>query len=172
VRPGQLLVATPLLQDPNFLRTVVYLFSTTDGTAGVILNRPSEIPVSAILATWATAAANPAVVHFGGPVAMEHAIALSLSERTEAGAGGIEIIDLESDPADVAPGSIRVFSGYAGWGRGQVEQEIEDSSWFVVDSTAHDLVDADPSRLWKTVLSRQRPPINRFANYPDDPYLN
>ncbi len=68
LRPGMLLVATPDLRDPHFRRTVVYLVAHgSDGTVGVILNRPSETAVQNVLPSWASHTSRPHAVFAGGP---------------------------------------------------------------------------------------------------------
>src|SRR5512134_295679 len=75
---GQLLVATPVLRDPNFDRTVVLLVAHENGGAlGVVLNRATEVPVAEVLGPWGTLAEEPAVVFEGGPVQPEAAICLA-----------------------------------------------------------------------------------------------
>jgi putative transcriptional regulator len=172
VHPGDLLIATPLLADPNFARTVVYLFSFEDGAAGVILDRPTDIPVERAMPGWETAAASPAVVHLGGPVQVEHGVALARGVHADMVSGDVGVVDLDGDPSVLAPGSLRIFAGYAGWGPGQLGEEIEEGSWFVVPGTVDDLLDPDPGSLWRRVLARQPDHLSRFATYPDDPRLN
>lgn len=172
MRPGQLLVATPLIVDPNFSRTVVYLFGDDDGPAGVVLNRPSELPVTEVLPGWDRVAASPPVVHYGGPVAVEHAIALGSGEHREMVAPGLGLIDLEADPDTLAPDSARIFAGYAGWSASQLEHEIAEHSWFVLPGTVFDVLDPEPQTLWRRVLARQPDDVKRFATYPEDPGLN
>src|SRR5262245_65887058 len=72
VRPGMLLVATPQLLDPNFVDTVVLMLDVDDGGAlGVVLNRPSPVPVSEVLDTWSDIASEPEVLFRGGQVSIE-----------------------------------------------------------------------------------------------------
>ena len=67
---------------------------------------------------------------------------------------------------------VRLFAGYAGWSPGQLEAEIGEGSWWVLDSLPADAFDDRPDRLWKQVLLRQGPPIAFAATYPADPTLN
>ncbi len=74
---GRLLVATPLLGDPHFARTVVYLLEHDGGgTVGVVVNRPSHTPVGHVLPDWQDAMSGPAVVFGGGPVQPDGALCL------------------------------------------------------------------------------------------------
>ena len=191
---GRLLVATPNLGDPNFERTVVLVLEHGDeGALGVVLNRPSELDLAEPLPEWARAAAHPPVVFIGGPVAPSAAVCLARLGRhggaegwqpllgppvldappSETG-GLVGTLDLDSDPDEAIPriDEIRVFAGYAGWGPGQLESEIAEGGWFVVDADPADALSPAPERLWTAVLRRQRGTLALFAAYPPDPTLN
>lgn len=175
---GRLLVATPTLYEPNFFRTVVLVLEhTEDGALGVVLNRPSETDVSEPLPAWAPIAVPPAVVFVGGPVQPGAAIGLGR------GAGGghgwsplfdrLGTVDLERSPDDVsAVQQLRIFAGYAGWGAGQLEGEVQADGWFVVDAQPDDPFSGQPNALWREVLRRQRGKLAMFANAPPHPALN
>src|SRR5690348_18297289 len=79
VRAGRLLVATPLLGDPNFRRTVVLVVEDEpeEGTLGVVLNRPTKVPVGRVLEPWTELVSDPSVVFRGGPVAPNSALGLA-----------------------------------------------------------------------------------------------
>ena len=69
IRAGMLLLASPELLDPNFADAVVLLLDADEGGAmGVVLNRPSPVPVIAVLAGWGDIVAEPEVLFRGGPV--------------------------------------------------------------------------------------------------------
>ena len=162
---GQLLVSAPGMFDPNFARTIVYVFDHHDGSAGVILNRPSDLLVSEAIPDLPGRLADPPVVFFGGPVRTEHA--LFLGSR----GGSTEAIDQES--ADWGSyDRIRVFAGYSGWSDGQLDEEIASGGWFVVDGDAADVMTAEPEALWGRVLERQGGGLARYRWYPEDPSLN
>ena len=139
VRAGRLLVATPMLGDPNFRRTVVLVVEDEpeEGTLGVVLNRPTKVPVGRVLEPWTDLVSNPSVVFRGGPVAPNSALGLASVPGQEEPVGWraldpsalpsrVGLIDLDTPPQLVAGGiaSFRVFAGYAGWGPGQLEAEI------------------------------------------------
>jgi putative transcriptional regulator len=149
--------------DPKFDATVVYLYETAEGAAGVVVNRPTDIPVSDVLPTLAEGAVSPAVVFHGGPVGVEHALIIGVAD------GAINLMDLETAArAD----SVRVFAGYAGWEHGQLELEIAEGAWFLASSTSEDILTPEPAELWRNVYGRQDGLIRRYRNYPDDPRLN
>jgi len=144
---GRLLVASPELGDPHFSRTIVLLVDHDEsGALGVVLNRPSTTYVSEILPDWHLYATPPQVVFQGGPVGRDSALALAARTGWSVDAdeplgfrhvhAGIGLVDLDS-PAELIAGeiaSMRVFAGYAGWGSEQLEAEIGEGSWFVVDA--------------------------------------
>jgi putative transcriptional regulator len=180
---GQLLVATPRLVDPNFARTVILLLDhDEDGALGVVINRPSELPLAAVLPGWSDAVTHPAHLFHGGPVAVDSAVAVGVAGGAESltsggfrlMVGGFGLVDLDADPDTVASEIVgmRVFSGYAGWGAGQLEAEIEEGSWYVVPANSTDLLHPDPETLWRGVLRRQVGELAYVANFPDDPSLN
>ena len=68
--------------------------------------------------------------------------------------------------------SLRVFAGYAGWGSGQLQAEIDEGAWYVLPGEPADPFMADPARLWQAVLRRQGGELALVATYPDDPRLN
>lgn len=79
-------------------------------------------------------------------------------------------VDLRSDPALLAAelDTVRIFRGYAGWGPGQLDDEIERGDWLVLTAEVDDLFGDQPSRLWRTVLHRQRGRLAWLAFAPDD----
>jgi hypothetical protein len=81
---GMLLVASPALVDPNFADSVVLLLDVDDnGALGVVLNRPSGVPVNAVLEGWADVVAEPEVLFQGGPVGADGALAVALLRDPE-----------------------------------------------------------------------------------------
>ncbi|MFF5569005.1 YqgE/AlgH family protein [Streptomyces sp. NPDC012623] len=178
---GRLLVATPALADPNFDRAVVLLLDhDKEGSLGVVLNRPTPVGVGDILEPWGKLAGEPGVVFRGGPVSLDSALALAVIPGAEGPLGwrrvhgAIGLVDLDTPPELLARalGSLRVFAGYAGWGPGQLENELREGAWYVVDSEPGDVSSPRPERLWRAVLRRQRGELAMVATYPDDPSLN
>jgi Putative transcriptional regulator len=191
---GRLLVASPALADPNFDRAVVLLLDhDEEGSLGVVLNRPTPVGVGDILASWAGLAGEPEVVFQGGPVSLDSALGVAVIPGDEGSGprsgprpgraeplgwrrvhGAIGLVDLEAPPELLAAalGSLRIFAGYAGWGPGQLETELSDGAWYVVESEPGDVSSPHPENLWRAVLRRQRSKLAMIATYPDDPSLN
>ncbi|MFF3393188.1 YqgE/AlgH family protein [Streptomyces sp. NPDC002669] len=178
---GRLLVATPALADPNFDRAVVLLLDhDEEGSLGVVLNRPTPVGVRDILMPWAGLAGEPDVVFQGGPVSLDSALGVAVIPGDEGPLGwrrvygAIGLVDLEAPPELLAAalGSLRIFAGYAGWGPGQLETELSEGAWYVVESEPGDVSSPRPEHLWRAVLRRQRSELAMIATYPDDPSLN
>lgn len=181
--PGRLLVATPELVDPNFARSVALLLDhDEDGSLGVILNRPSPVPVTSVLPAWSASAADPAVLFEGGPVSPDAALAVACVPSTGASDpvgfrrlfATVGVVDLDTPVEVLAPGvtDLRIFAGYAGWGAGQLDGEISEGSWYVVDSVVHDVFSALPGGLWHDVLRRQHGELAWVSTRPLDPTRN
>jgi putative transcriptional regulator len=184
---GRLLVATPVLGDPNFRRAVVLVVEhePEEGTLGVVLNRPTEVPVAQVLRPWDELVTGPAVVFRGGPVAPESAVALALVPGDDEPLGWrpldgtplmsrIGLVDLDAPPELLAPeiASFRIFAGYAGWGTGQLQAEIDEGAWYVLAAEPGDAFAPQPERLWPGVLRRQGGDLAMVATFPDDPSAN
>jgi putative transcriptional regulator len=176
---GRLLVATPLLGDPHFARTVIYLLEHDGGgTVGVVLNRPSHTPVGQVLPDWHDAVSGPAVVFGGGPVQPDGALCLGQLQPGSAGirevVDGVSTVDLDGDVAVIAPNArrLRVFAGHAGWAPAQLDDELAEGAWWVLPGSPDDLFSEDPRSMWRDVLRRQPPPLSLISAYPPDPSLN
>jgi putative transcriptional regulator len=179
---GMLLLATPALLDPNFADSVVLLLDVDDnGALGVVLNRPSGVPVDAVLEGWAGVVAEPGVLFQGGPVGTEGALAVALlrdPEDVPVGfrpvEGRLGLVDLDA-PVELLEGSLaglRIFAGYAGWGAEQLDGEIEEGSWYVVPAETWDAFRDDTTDLWRDVLRRQPGELAWNSTRPADPDLN
>jgi putative transcriptional regulator len=190
--PGHLLVATPRLEDPSFARRVVLLLDHgIHGALGVVIDRPGGVGVDQLLPRWHGLATAPAELFTGGPVSRNSLIGLvRLASRELAveGAPGCPVgwrllvdddrpigtVDLNTDPGPYADAIVgaRLFSGYAGWETGQLEDEIAEGSWYVVRAEARDPISADPEGLWRRVLRRQGGALALVSGYPVDPGHN
>ena len=182
VRAGMLLVATPQLLDPNFADTVVLMLDVDDnGALGVVLNRPSGVPVAEVLETWGEIASEPEVLFRGGPVSTEGALGVGLCatattcRSASARWTGRSAWSTSTRPVELVTGTLagmRIFAGYAGWGAEQLAAEIEEGSWYVVPGEARDVFRDDPAELWRDVLRRQPGELAWHSTRPVDPELN
>ena len=175
---GMLLVSSPVLFDPNFRRTVLLMtHHDEDGAMGVVLTRPTDVRVVDAVAEASDLGDLPAddIVYTGGPVQPDTLVVLvELEDPEEVGEPIVGTIGFL--PAGLTPGTptrrSRVFAGYAGWGAGQLEAELEEESWIVVPAEPDDVFADDPDELWKTVLQRKGGEFAIIATMPHDPRLN
>jgi putative transcriptional regulator len=177
---GKLLVATPLLDDPNFYRTVVLLCAhEAVGSFGLVLNRPLHAAVTELLPEWRHAISEPQVVFGGGPVERAQAFALARTRETTGASwwtpvtSGVGLLHLGEDLTNLdLVEEARLFAGYAGWSHEQLEAEVAEEAWFVVDPLPADAFTRRPERLWHDVLRRQPGRLSLFSLFPPDPRLN
>ncbi|MDO3394709.1 YqgE/AlgH family protein [Nocardioides sp. SOB44] len=186
-RAGMLLVASPALLDPNFADTVILLLDADDeGALGVVLNRPTPVPVAEVLADWSPVVAEPDVLFQGGPVSTEGALAVA---HLAGAAPGVEpapapgyrpltptlgLVDLDT-PVELLAGhldALRIFAGYAGWGAGQLDDEIAEGSWYVVPAHDDDVFREETTELRREVMRRQPGELAWHSTRPADPDLN
>lgn len=177
---GRLLVAMPVLEDPAFARAVVLLIDhDEDGALGVVLNRASQVPVTEATDRLLDLVPAPDVLFGGGPVEPEALVAIGRAHddaaRTETTfVEGLRLVDLDQDPvlAGVELTQVRLFAGYAGWAPGQLEHELWNGAWAVVDSEPSDVFTSQPETLWRDVLARQTGRLRLLAGFPTDATLN
>lgn len=178
LRPGILLIAPPLLEDPNFWRSVVLLCAHgEEGSFGLILNRPTTLMLHEVLDI---SVSYP--LFMGGPVQPEtlhvlHRLGDAIPEAHPVGDGiywgGDEetLLDqLRINPPK--PEDMRFFLGYSGWAPGQLEEECETGGWILAPANVVNIFEDAPEQLWRTVLRRMGGAYALLANFPDDPRLN
>ena len=178
---GRLLLAEPLLGDPNFDRTVVLMIEhTPEGALGLVLNRCTNVTIGDALPAWQPLAVEPALLHVGGPVEERSGWCLArLSRGIDRPGfvpvlGDLGLLDLELDPDDIAGDviGVRLYSGYSGWAPGQLEEELAEDAWIVVDAACDDPFLPDGEELWQRILSRQGGHLARLSLFPRDLSLN
>jgi putative transcriptional regulator len=177
---GKLLLAGPMLKDPNFDRTVVLITEHTDeGAMGLILNRPAEATVGDAVPdlTWVADAGD--TVYMGGPVATNGVIVLA--EWADPGQAVVLVEDdLGFVPGDTEDPELlaaairraRVYAGHAGWGPGQLESELAEDAWIVEPPRREELFSDDADGLWSSVLRRMGREFALLSTMPPDPTLN
>lgn len=179
---GKLLVASLRITEPTFFRSVVLMCAHDDnGALGLVLNRPLEHEsVVDHLPAYERFTREPSCIFNGGPVGTTSALALArwkawlITPTPNMVVGRTGLLDLSKPLEEVEAGvdEVRVFAGYAGWTGGQVESELEQESWFVVEATEEDAFTRAPASLWRTVLRRQAGKLAMFAYAPSDPSVN
>jgi putative transcriptional regulator len=168
---GKLLIASPSMPD-YFHRTVILMVEhSPEGAFGLVLNRPSETTVGEASPELASLIGDQHVLHVGGPVQPNAVTAIGEhsdpADATKLIVGPVGMVDLD-DPPELS--RLRVFAGYAGWGAGQLDGELEQEAWFVEDAHPDDpFGDGD---LWADVLARKGGEYALLARMPADPSVN
>ncbi len=181
---GKILVASRGLGDPSFAQTVILLVQYDEGgVTGLILNRPTELPVSRVLGAYPAAKDRSDPVYSGGPVDSQTILALRKSPTKLD--GGKQICDgvyqitskaqLDQTLTDqAAPKTFHVYLGYAGWHADQLRAEIELGAWFVFPGDAQTVFNSDPDSSWprmirKTELQMARNALGGTKHHPASP---
>ncbi len=178
--PGVVLIAPPLLGDPNFRRTVVLLCEHgPDGSFGLILNRPLPLQLGEVM-NGLTGYADPLAL--GGPVQPNtlhflHRFGTDLSGAVPVldgvyWGGDFEVMKALIETQVVTAREVRFFLGYAGWSPGQLEDEIQKGGWFQDRPVGDVVFDGEPEKLWRKVLRGMGGDYAVLANFPDDPRMN
>lgn len=169
---GHLLIAAPSLFD-YFRRTVVLVIEhTPDGAMGVVLGRSTETTVADAVPALADLPGADAPVQLGGPVAPQSVVALGDFGRPEE--AGVRVVGSVGTLDPEAPNDslrrLRVFAGHAGWAPGQLDGELEQEAWIVLEADPEDpFSDGD---LWADALARKGGPYRLMATMPEDPSQN
>jgi putative transcriptional regulator len=174
---GQLLVASPSLLDPNFRRTVVLVTEHGEqGAAGLVLNRPSEAAVEDVVPQLEWLAAPEERVFIGGPVEQNAVLVLAEFEDPEDSPvtvfGDLGFVALDEEDGAAPVRRRRIFAGYAGWGEGQLEEELERDDWILEPALPDDVFADDSDGLWGGVLRRKGGVFELVARMPEDPSVN
>jgi putative transcriptional regulator len=177
---GKLILAGPMLKDPNFDRTVVLITEhNEDGAMGIVLNRPTEATVGEAVPdlTWVADADD--LVFVGGPVAPNGVIVLA--EWDDPGQAVVLVEDDlgfvpgDADDPDALAAAVRrarVYAGHAGWGPGQLEDELAEEAWIVESPRREELFSDDADSLWPAVLRRMGREFALLSTMAPDPSLN
>ena len=174
---GKLIVSSPSLIDPNFRKTVVLIaHHDEEGALGLVLSRPSDVAAADAVPVLGGLPGAEDPVFVGGPVQPDAFMVLAEFEDVDDAAapiiGGLGFMSADAEPGELAIKRLRLFAGYSGWGGGQLEDELAEDSWIVVDAAADDAFADDPDELWRTVLQRKGGRFSLMENMPFDPGLN
>ena len=159
-----LLLSMPQLQDPNFARTVVLLCDfVPEGAFGLVLNRPTDASASGMVRLDPPVEiGNDLPLHTGGPVEPDRGWILSADEPSDVEHRTIVPgLFLSTSPillrrvleARPAPRAL-VLAGYAGWGPGQLDEELSQSAWLMGEVDPALVFDTDPSMMWEIAIRR------------------
>ena len=166
---GQLLVAMPQMQDPRFARSVVYLCAHGEdaGAMGIVVNKTIDaLTVDELYAHLkiepAVRANRPQPVHFGGPVDPGRGFVLHSADYREEGTLEVGREFAMTTTLDIlramgkgeGPRQCLLALGYAGWGPGQLDAEIQANGWLSVAADADLVFDPDDDSKWTRALAK------------------
>ncbi|MGB0979977.1 MAG: YqgE/AlgH family protein [Croceimicrobium sp.] len=177
---GRILIAEPLLGDPNFDRTVVLLADhNAEGTVGFVLNRPVDLDFDELVLDFPSF---DAAIFEGGPVQEDNLFFLHSKGELIPGSeeimngvywgGDLEILKEMIALEMVAPGDIKFFLGYSGWSTGQLNDELASKSWLVAESHSDLIFNTEIESLWSTIMKQLGGDYALWHNAPMDPSLN
>jgi putative transcriptional regulator len=166
-----LLLSMPQLQDPNFVRTVVLLCDYgPEGAFGLVLNRPAGTPASEMVRLDPPiAGGNDLPLWVGGPVEPDRGWILLGDDPSRRGSLSPamdfkfirEGLYLSTSPlllrevlATKPAPRARIIAGYAGWGPGQLDDELAHSSWLMSDVDLDLVFDTPADEMWETAIRR------------------
>jgi putative transcriptional regulator len=162
IAAGKVLVANEKLGDPNFAESVVLILQHDDnGTAGLVINRRTHVPLSRVFPKVRGASEDP--VYVGGPVEIEVVQALFRSPAKkdhmtqisgEVYVSGNKDTIEESITSRAASSKFHVYLGSAGWAPGQLEAEIRLGAWTVLSGGTRFVFDENPDSLWSRLIRR------------------
>lgn len=179
-KTGKLLVAQPLLGDPNFDKTVILLADhNEEGSVGFVLNKPLNVSLQELLIDFPSFDGQ---VFYGGPVRDDNLFFLHRKGDLIPGAqslgnnlfwgGDLEPLKELIGANLLSASDIRFYLGYSGWGGEQLKAEMAQNSWLVEDLKAIDPLADKPEDMWRLVLEAQKEDFSLWINAPSNPNLN
>lgn len=161
-KKGDFLVASRELRDPNFYQTVVLLVGyDTEGSMGLVINRMTQVPISQVFPESEVLSKIDGRIYLGGPVSMNQFFILVQSKIPPA--NSLHLLDdlylsdltyLQGVLSQNSHSVFRVYAGYAGWGPGQLDQELARGDWHVLPGEHESVLSDDPSSLWQVLIER------------------
>jgi putative transcriptional regulator len=149
-----------------------------EGALGLVLNRRGELVIGDVAPELAALIGEDAVIDAGGPVQPDALLVLGeFDDASYAGLPVVGSVGLMGDGGDISDlldvtRRARAFAGYAGWGPGQLDAELEREDWFVAPAGIDDIFDPDADELWRRVLERKGGHFALVARMPIDPSMN
>ncbi len=180
VKPGEILIAKPFLQDDYFKRTIIYTVEhNSTGSLGFVLNKPHGLWLKDIFPHLKN---GNFPLFEGGPVSPNqlfytHTIGLKLSDSIKIAEGvfwGGNFFELSQmiENNELNPNEIRFYIGYSGWSAGQIDVEMEKEMWFIRPANYKELLKSNSEQMWATELNKINPGFKAFSDFSFDPSLN
>ena len=178
-RQGIILISEPSLRDFYFRQSVILLAEhDEDGSFGIIINKPIETRLNEVLKDFTDL---DIPIYLGGPVKTDSIFFIHTKKNVAKSlkiidglywGGDIETIREMFELRMINENEIRFFIGYAGWNPKQLEREISEKSWVLSHTTAEEIINKQPEKLWPGYLKSMGSDYAIWANFPADPSYN
>ncbi len=179
LRKGDILLSEPMLLDPNFHRSVIFICEHDDdkGSFGLVINRPFHTDINPIEEIFFA----DKQLFIGGPVEQQtlhfiHKIDdLAKSIPLKNGyywGGDFEMLKAINLQGGLAPSNCRFLIGYSRWEKQQLRNELLQNSWIISRNAPEKLFEVNPENMWKYILEEMGGKYRVFINYPADPDMN
>lgn len=181
---GSFLIANPRLQDPTFSRTVVLICDyNEEGAFGLVINRALDIPILELLKENPLANGNQNRAFNGGPVHTNHLFYLHSNDNEQTNiskkicdgvylGGNTDYLNNLLSNKSANKVSYRLYLGSAGWGAGQLDEEMKINSWIICPANEKFIFHPHPNNLWREILYSMGGQYTLLSTYPPDPILN
>ena len=179
IEKGMTLIAMPSLLDSNFRQTVILLCEHgPEGSMGLVINRPTEVEVSALVDDF-PALVRSGKVYSGGPISRNAMLVLCHSDEIQNGHGVLQDVFLARDLEvfknqewGTSKQEVRCYLGYAGWGPGQLEAEMQSRAWELIPGDSRLIFETDLVLLWQAMMKRMGGDCAAYSSMPPDPTAN
>jgi putative transcriptional regulator len=176
---GVILISEPSLRDFYFRQSVVLLAEhNEDGSFGIIINKPIETRLNEVLKDFTDL---DIPIYLGGPVKTDSIFFIHTKENVDKSlkiidglywGGDIDTIREMLELRMLKENEIRFFIGYAGWNPKQLDREIREKSWVLSHTSADEIINMHPEKLWPGYLKNMGSDYAIWANFPADPSYN
>lgn len=181
IKKGILLLSEPFIEDTNFSLTVIYICEhLKDGTIGLIINKQTKFLIGDAIPELDYF---EAPLYYGGPVEPEtlhflHTYGNLIEDSLEVSEGlywngNFETLKTLISTNQISPENIRFYIGYTGWEQGQLNREIKEKAWIVIDNTHSHIFSTEPQNLWRQILRDSGNDDLRIkSHFPENPQFN
>ena len=177
---GQFLISEPSMEDLNFKRSVLLITEHNNNESiAFILNQPTKLSVNDLIDDFPDFNTK---IHIGGPVEKNtlhfiHSLGSKIDQSVAVSdnlywSGNFETLKTLIRNGEVKESEVKFFIGYSGWSSGQLEYELQENAWIVINSDSSIALNNNDKRLWRKFIKQMDKDLAIWHNMPDDPELN
>lgn len=178
-KPGALLISEPFNPEPSFKRSVILMSQhNAQGSIGFIINKPTQLLVHEALEDFPE---SDAIIYWGGNLKTDsiyyiHSIAdLPGANKICQGiywGGDYAQLKVMIESGEVDVDDIKFIAGFCAWNPGELDQEVEQESWWLSIADAYSVFVEEPTVIWGNVLQRMGHVYGILNDFPVDPEMN